>query len=68
MGDHEWHDWAHFAKLHREWDGQFEERRKQGLPLRLGIIPQILLPFSPVHTRNHGSEGAFCGLDVTSLK
>jgi hypothetical protein len=53
MSDREQHDWAHFGKLRREWDRQFEdpddvyleaeereeERRKQGLPLRLGIIP-----------------------------
>jgi hypothetical protein len=53
MSDREQHDWAHFGKLRREWDRQFEdpddvylkaehreeERRKQGLPPRLGIIP-----------------------------
>jgi hypothetical protein len=53
MSDREQHDWAHFGKLRRRWDRQFEdpddvylkaeereeERRKQGLPLRLGIIP-----------------------------
>ena len=53
MSAREQHDWAHFGKLRREWDRQFEdpddvylkadqreeERRKQGLPPRLGIIP-----------------------------
>jgi hypothetical protein len=53
MSDREQHDWAHFGRLRREWDRQFEdpddvylkaehreeERRKQGLPPRLGIIP-----------------------------
>jgi hypothetical protein len=53
MSDREQHDWAHFGKLRREWDRQFEdpddvylkaeqrekERGKQGLPPRLGIIP-----------------------------
>jgi len=53
MSDREQHDWAHFGKLRRKWDQQFEdpddvylkaeqreeERRKQGLPPRLGIIP-----------------------------
>ena len=53
MSDREQHDWAHFGKLRREWDRQFEdpddvylkaeqreeERRKKGLPPRLGIIP-----------------------------
>ncbi len=53
MSDREQHDWAHFGKLRRDWDRQFEdpddvylkaeqreeERRKQGLPPRLGIIP-----------------------------
>ena len=53
MSDREQHDWAHFGKLRRAWDRQFEdpddvylkaeqreeERRKRGLPPRLGIIP-----------------------------
>jgi hypothetical protein len=53
MSDREQRDWAHFGKLRREWDRQFEdpddvyleaehreeERRKHGLPPRLGIIP-----------------------------
>ena len=53
LSDREQHDWAHFGKLRRKWDRQFEdpddvylkaeqreeERRKQGLPPRLGIIP-----------------------------
>ncbi len=53
MSDREQHDWAHFGRLRREWDKKFEdpddvylkaehreeERRKQGLPPRLGIIP-----------------------------
>ena len=53
LSDREQHDWAHFGKLRREWDRQFEdpddvylkaeqrekEREKQGLPPRLGIIP-----------------------------
>jgi hypothetical protein len=53
MSDREQHDWAYFGKLRREWDRQFEdpddvylkaeqreeERRKKGLPPRLGIIP-----------------------------
>jgi integrase len=53
MSDREQHDWAHFGKLRREWDRQFEdpddvylgaeqrekERGKHGLPPRLGIIP-----------------------------
>src|SRR6202022_3101860 len=53
MSDREQRDWAHFGKLRREWDRHFEdpddvylqaedrekERRKQGLPPRLGIIP-----------------------------
>ena len=53
MSDREQHDWAHFGKLRREWDRQFEDpddvylkaeqreeqRRKQGLPRRLGVIP-----------------------------
>jgi len=56
LSDREQHDWAHFGKLRREWDRQFEdpddvylkaehreeERRKQGLPPRLGIIPHEL--------------------------
>jgi len=51
--DREQRDWAHFGRLRREWDQQFEdpddvfikaeqreeERRKQGLPPRLGVIP-----------------------------
>lgn len=53
MSDREQRDWAHFGRLCREWDRQFEdpddvyleaeerekERGKQGLPPRLGIIP-----------------------------
>lgn len=53
LSNREQHDWAHFGKLRREWDRQFEdpddvylkaeqrekERGKQGLPPRLGIIP-----------------------------
>jgi hypothetical protein len=53
MSDREQHDWAHFGRLRRKWDRKFEdpddvylkaeqreeERRKQGLPPRLGIIP-----------------------------
>jgi hypothetical protein len=53
MSDREQRDWAHFGKLRRDWDRQFEdpddvylkaeqrekERGKQGLPPRLGIIP-----------------------------
>lgn len=53
MSDREQHDWTHFGRLRRKWDRQFEdpddvylkakrreeERRKQGLPPRLGIIP-----------------------------
>jgi hypothetical protein len=53
MSDREQHDWAHFGKLRREWNRQFEdpddvylkaeqreeERRKRGLPPRLGVIP-----------------------------
>src|SRR5580700_11134832 len=53
MSEREQHDWAHFGKLRRAWDRQFEdpddvylkaeqreeERRKRGLPPRLGIIP-----------------------------
>jgi hypothetical protein len=53
MSYREQHDWAHFGKLRREWDRQFEdpddvyleaeqrekERGKHGLPPRLGIIP-----------------------------
>jgi hypothetical protein len=53
LSDREQHDWAHFGKLRRKWDRQFEdpddvylkaeqrekERGKQGLPPRLGIIP-----------------------------
>jgi hypothetical protein len=53
LSDREQHDWAHFGKLRREWNRQFEdpddvylkaeqrekERGKQGLPPRLGIIP-----------------------------
>ena len=53
MSDREQHDWAHFGKLRRQWDRQFEdpddvylkaeqreeERRKRGLPPRLGVIP-----------------------------
>jgi len=53
LSDREQHDWAHFGKLRREWDRQFEdpddvylkaeqrekERGKQGLSPRLGIIP-----------------------------
>jgi hypothetical protein len=53
MSDREQHDWAHFGRLRREWDRQFEDpddvylkaeqreeqRRKQGLLPRLGIIP-----------------------------
>jgi hypothetical protein len=54
LSDREQRDWAHFCKLRRRWDKQFEdpddvyleaeqreeERRKQGLPPRLGIIPR----------------------------
>ena len=57
MSDREQHDWAHFGKLRRRWDRQFEdpddvylkaeqreeERRKQGLPPRLGIIPHEVI-------------------------
>jgi hypothetical protein len=53
MSDREQHDWAHFGRLRREWDRKFEdpddvylkaeqreeERRKRGLPPRLGVIP-----------------------------
>jgi hypothetical protein len=53
MSEREQHDWAHFGKLRRAWDRQFEdpddvylkaeqreeERRKRGLPPRLGVIP-----------------------------
>jgi hypothetical protein len=53
MSDREQRDWAHFGKLRRQWDRQFEdpddvylkaeqreeERRKRGLPPRLGVIP-----------------------------
>ena len=53
MSNREQHDWARFGRLRRKWDQQFEdpddvylkaeqreeERRKQGLPPRLGIIP-----------------------------
>ena len=53
LSNREQHDWAHFGKLRRKWDKQFEdpddvyleaeireeERRKQGLPPGLGIIP-----------------------------
>jgi hypothetical protein len=53
MSDLEQHDWAHFGKLRRAWDRQFEdpddvylkaeqreeERRKRGLPPRLAVIP-----------------------------
>jgi len=53
LSDREQHDWAHFGKLRRKWDRQFddpddvyleaeqreEERRKRGLLPRLGIIP-----------------------------
>ena len=53
LSEREQQDWAHFGKLRREWDRQFEdpddvylkaeqrekERGKQGLPPRLGIIP-----------------------------
>jgi hypothetical protein len=53
LSEREQHDWAHFGKLRREWDRQFEdpddvyleaeqredERRKWGLPPRLGVIP-----------------------------
>src|SRR5882724_6661251 len=51
LSDREQHDWAHFGKLRREWDRQFEdpddvylkaehreeERRKQGLPPGLAL-------------------------------
>ena len=57
MSDREQHDWAHFGKLRRKWDQRFEdpddvylkaeqreeERRKQGLPPRLGIIPHEVI-------------------------
>ena len=57
LSDREQHDWAHFGKLRRAWDRQFkdpddvylkaeqreEERRKQGLPPRLGIIPHEVI-------------------------
>jgi hypothetical protein len=53
LSDREQRDWARFGKLRRRWDLQLEdpddvylkvedreeERRKQGLPSRLGIIP-----------------------------
>ena len=53
LSECEQHDWARFGKLRRQWDRRFEDpddvyilaerreedRRKQGLPLRFGIIP-----------------------------
>jgi hypothetical protein len=63
LSDREQHDWAHFGKLRREWDRQFEdpddvylkveqreeERRKQGLPPRLGIIPHEVIAAEETH-------------------
>jgi hypothetical protein len=57
LSDREQHDWAHFGKRRREWNRQFEdpddvylkaeqreeERRKQGLPPRFGIIPHEVI-------------------------
>jgi hypothetical protein len=57
LSDREQHDLAHFGKRRREWNRQFEdpddvylkaeqreeERRKQGLPPRFGIIPHEVI-------------------------
>lgn len=65
MSDREQHDWAHFGKLRREWDRQFEdpddvyleaaqrekERGKQGLPPRLGIIPHEAIAAEETHLK-----------------
>jgi hypothetical protein len=69
LSDREQHDWAHFGKLRREWDRQFEdpddvylkaeqregERRKQGLPPRLGIIPHEVI--AAEETRLEAEQG-----------
>ena len=53
LSDREQQDWARFGKLRRQWDMQFEdpddvyinierreeERKKRGLPPRVGVIP-----------------------------
>jgi hypothetical protein len=53
LSDREQHDWARFGKMRRQWDTQFEdpddvyinverreeERKKRGLPPRVGVIP-----------------------------
>jgi hypothetical protein len=74
MSDREQHDWAHFGKLRREWDRQFEdpddvylkaeqregERRKQGLPPRLGIARSPACNHRPSHlSRLPGSLSEF---------
>jgi hypothetical protein len=69
MSDREQHDWAYFGKLRREWDRRFEdpddvylkaeqreqERRKRGLPPRLGIIPHEAI--AAVETRLEAKQG-----------
>ena len=69
LSDREQHDWAHFGKLRREWDRQFQdpddvyfeaeerekERRKKGLPPRLGIIPHEAI--AAEETRLEGERG-----------
>jgi hypothetical protein len=69
MSDREQHDWAHFGKLRREWDRQFEdpddiylkaeqreeERRKKGLPPRLGIITREAI--AAEETRSEAEQG-----------
>jgi hypothetical protein len=70
LSDREQRDWAHFGRLRREWDRQFEdpddvylkaeqreeERRKQGLPPRLGIIPHEAI--AAEETRLEAKQGS----------
>jgi hypothetical protein len=57
LSEQEEHDWARFGRLRRQWDRQFEdpddvyinverreeERKKQGLPPRVGIVPHSVV-------------------------
>jgi hypothetical protein len=57
LSEQEERDWARFGRLRRQWDRQFEdpddvyinverreeERKKQGLPPRVGIVPHSVV-------------------------
>jgi hypothetical protein len=63
LSECEQHDWGRFSKLGREWGRQFEDpddvylkakqreedRRKLGLPPRLGIIPHSAVEGAEEH-------------------